>query len=374
MRNDIIKKIVIAVLIVIAILVVLFVGKEVAIRFFGMETPSISKSTSINAKKVDISLENNVNFQNASTDKHIYFVTTDKIYVTDTSGKVENELSISVEKPVVQRSGEYVLVGDIGKNKIYIIKNTQITKEIETKKPIKNVSVNTSGYCVAVTEGDMHKRDVILYNEKGEEIFVWTSGTKLVFDAVVANNNKNVIISSLNTQGSSADTDLYFFNISKEEPVATAKYQNEIIADLALHGNYIYGIGESVTDIYTVTGDKKGEIPYNDKSILSYVISDSGIVMSFKEGTISDKRYSIGIYKENGNCIASHEYDYVSKSLNATNNHIVMDREGLINVLDYNGREIKLIDSGVDIENIMFVGNTKKIVGFTADGAYIIEI
>ena len=92
-----------------------------------------------------------------------------------------------------------------------------------------------------------------------------------------------------------------FYNISKEEPVQTVKYDDEIIADLTVNGNYVYCIGESKTEIYTVTGDKKSEIPYKDRSILSYVVKDSGIVISFKEGTLSDKRYSIRIYKENGN-------------------------------------------------------------------------
>ncbi len=374
MRNDILKKIVIAVLIVIAILVVLFVGKEIAIRFFGMKTPSISKSTSMNAKKIDISFDAATNYKHITTDKYIYFVKTDGVYITDGDGNEKTTLSISVENPAVFSAGEYVLVGDIGANKIYIIKNTQIVREIVTKKVIKNVSINDSGYCITVTEGDMQKREVTLYDEKGEELFVWTSGNRLVFDAVVANNNKNVIISSLNTQGSAANTILSFYNISKEEPVATVDYDDEIIADLTVNGNYVYCIGESKTEIYTVTGDKKSEIPYKDRSILSYVVNDSGMVISFKEGTLSDKRYSIRIYKENGNCIASHEYDYVSKSLDATNNYIVMDRDGLINVIDYNGREIKLIDSGFDIEDLTFVGNSKKIVGFTADGAYIITI
>lgn len=374
MRNDILKKIVIAILIVVAILVVLFVGKEIAIRFFGMRTPSISKSTLINAKKIDISFDAAANYEHIATDNYIYFVKTDGVYITDDDGNEKTTISISVENPAVFSAGEYVLVGDIGSNKIYILKNAQIVREIETKKAIKNVSINASGYCITVTEGDMQKREVTLYDEKGEELFVWTSGNRLVFDAVVANNNKNVVISSLNTQGSAANTILSFYNISKEEPIETVNYEDEIVADLTVNGNYVYCIGESKTDIYTVTGAKKSEIPYKDRTILSYVVNDSGMVISFKEGTLSDKRYSIRIYKENGSCIASHEYDYVSKSLDATNNHIVMDRDGLINVIDYNGREIKLIDSGFDIEDLTFVGNSKKIVGFTADGAYIITI
>ncbi len=374
MRNDIIKKIVIAVIIAIGILVLLFIGKEVAINFFGLKTPSISKSVAKNAKKVDISFDQGTSYEHATTDNYIYFIMTDRIIVTDKNGNEKSTLPISVEKPCVNISGDYVIVGDIGKNKIYIIKNATIIKEIETKNVIKNVSVNNSGFCVAVTEGEMHKRDVILYNEKGEEIFVWTSGSKLVFDAVVANNNKNVIISSYDTQGLSANTVLNFYNISKEEPIAIVNYDNEIVADLTVFENYVYCISDSKTDIYTVSGNKKSEISYTNKTLLSYVVTKGGVVMSFESDTLKSKRYSIEIYNENASLLAHHDYDYVSKSLDATNNHIVIGREGLINILDYNAREQKLIDSGFDIIDLSFVGNTNKVVGFTADGAYIIEI
>ncbi len=374
MRNDIIKKIVIAVIIVITILVVLFIGKEIAIRFFGMKTPSLSKSVSVNANKIDIALGIDTTYVHATSDKYIYFVTTDKVIVVDDSGNKKAELPISVEKPIVSSAGSYVLVGDIGKNNIYIIDGTQIKKEIVTKKPIKNVSINTSGNCVAVTEGDMHKRDVILYNIKGEELFVWTSGTKLVFDAVVANNNKNVIISSLDTQNATSGAALSFYNISKEEPVNTIAYDNDIVADLNVYENYVYCIGESKTEIYTVTGDKKGEIPYNTKSLLSYKLTKNGTVMSFAETTVSSKRYNISVFSENGSEKASHDNDYISEYLDASGNYIVLGREGLISVLDYNGRELKLLNPGVDVEDLCFIGSSNKLVGFTAYGAYIISI
>ena len=374
MRNDIIKKIVIAVLIVIAILVMLFIGKEVAIRFFGMKTPSLSKSSSVKAEKIDISLEKNESYTHITSDKYIYFVTTDKIIVVDENGNKRTELSISVENPFVSSAGRYVVVGDVGKNNIYIIDGSEIKKEIVTAKKIKNVSINTSGNCVVVTEGDMHKREVTLYNTKGEELFVWTSGTKLVFDAVVAENNKNVIISSLDTQTANSGTTLSFYNISKEEPVEVITYENDIIADLSIYDNYVYCVGESKTDIYAVTGGKKGEIPYNTKTMLSYKLTKNGTVMSFAETTVSNKRYNVGIFAENGNMSASHDIDYTAECLDASGNYIVLIREGLISVLDYNGRELKLLDPGVDVEDLCFIGNTNKLVGFTAYGAYIIGI
>ncbi len=374
MRNDIIKKIVIAVIIVITILVMLFIGKEIAIRFFGMKTPSLSKSASVNANKIDITLKTDTTYVHTISDKYIYFVTTDSVIIVDESGNKKAELSISVENPFVSSAGKYVIIGDVGKNNIYIIDGTEIKKEVVTQKPIKNVSINTSGYAVAVTEGNMHKRDVILYNTRGEELFVWTSGTKLVFDAVVANNNKNVIISSLDTQTKALGTTLSFYNISKEEPVKTIDYENDLAVDLNVYDNYIYCIAESKTEIYTATGDKKGEIPYSTKSLLSYELTKNGAVMSFAESTVSSKRYNISVFSENGNIKATHDNDYVAKYLDASGNYIATGRKGLISILDYNGRELKLLDPGIDVEDLRFIGNTNKLVAFTAHGAYIIGI
>lgn len=374
MRNDIIKKIVLAVIIVLSIFLLLFIGEEIAVKFFGFKTASLSKSTKLNAKEIDIEIDDGKSYSHIVGNKYIYFVTTNSVIVVDDGGAKKAELPISVENPLLNASGDYVAVGDVDGKNVYIIKGTELKKEIETTKKIKNISVNSSGSCVVITEGDMHKRDVILYNEKGEELFVWTSGTKLVFDAVIANNNKNLIISSLDTQTKNATTVLNFYNISKEEPLASETFEGEIIPDLHIYENYVYCIGESKTLTYAVSGEKKGEIPYSTKSILSYQINKNGIVIMFSEAAISDKRYSIEVYDESGRLRNDYEHEYASKYLGASSNYIAIGREGLISIIDYDGREKKLLDPGVDIYNLSFIGNTGKLVGFTANNAYIFSI
>lgn len=374
MKNDVIKKIVIAVLIVVAILVLLFIGREIAVRFFGFKMPSISRSTSTDTKKIEISFNAETQYKHIVSDKYVYFITTDRIVVFDNGGDKKTELPISVQNMIVKKAGNYLAIGDIGRNNIYIVQGAEIAKNIETAKPIKNLSVNTSGICVAVTEGELHKRDVIVYDKEGEELFVWTSGTKLVLDAVIANNNKNVIISSLDTQSKTFGTVLNFYNISKEEPVATQIYDEEVIASLSACDNYVYCIGESKTLIHSVSGDQKGEILYNDKSLMSYEVNQNGIVMDFLHAVTDNKRYSMEIYTQGGRKIASYDHDYEAKYIDASSDYVVMDREGYVSVIDYNGREKQLLDPGVDLRDLCFIGKTKKMVGITSDGAYILNI
>lgn len=374
MKNNVIKKIVLAVIIVAAILVVLFVGQEVAVRFFGLKLPSLSESKQVNSNKIEFSDKNISSYSHAVTDKYAYFAGTDNVMVVDENGTVKTELSVGVENPIIKTCGNYAILGDLNGNNVYIISGTQINKNIVTINKIKNLSINASGHCVVVTEGDMHKRDVTVYNEKGEELFVWNSGNKLVIDAVIAANNKNILISSLDTQGTTASTVLSFYNISKTEPVATDTVEGEVIASLCIYENYIYCVGESGTYVYTASGDRKSEITYADKNLRSYKVNKNGIVMEFLESTMSDKRYSIEIYSESGRKKTSHSHDYEAKYIDISDNYIVIGRSGLISVLDYNGVEKELLDPGVDLVDLCIIGNTKKMIGFAADGAYIFNL
>jgi len=374
MKNDVIKKIVLAVIIVAVILVLLFVGKELAIRYFGLKLPSLSESKQVGSNKIEFSVENISSYSHAVTDKYAYFAGTDKVIVVDENGVEKAEIPVGTENPIIKKSGNYVILGDLNGNNVYIINGTQIKKNFVTTKSIKNLSINSSGHCVVVTEGDMHKRDVTVYSEKGEELFVWNSGNKLVIDAVIAENNKNVIISSLDTQGTTANTVLSFYNISKVDPIAAETMENEIIASLCVYGNYVYCVGESKTVVYNAYGEQKSEISYNDKSLRSYEVNRNGVVMEFLESTMSNKRYSIEVYSESGKLKTSHSHDYEAKYIDISNNYIVIGRSGLISVIDYNGVEKQLLDPGVDLVDLCIIGNSRKMVGFAADGAYIFNL
>ena len=270
--------------------------------------------------------------------------------------------------------GKFVAVGDMGGNRIYIVSGTNIKKEIVTKNKIKNFSVNSSGYCVAVTEGDMGKRYVTAYNAKGEEIFVWDSGNMLVLNAVIADNNKNVIVSSVDTKDGVMKSVLSFYNVSKAEAVATETYEEELFSALSVNGNYVYCVGDAKTLIYKVSGDKKSEIAYSGKSVITYEVNNQGIVMAFLESTLTGKRYNIESYTESGKKRGTYEHNYDINYLDIADDAIAVDRGGLISIISYKGREKKLIDPGVDIEDLMFVGNSSKAVGFTAHGAYLFSI
>ena len=374
MKNTVFKKILISVILVAIILVLMFVIREIAVEFFGYKPPALSEASQKKSQQIEVSLNGENKYEHIVTEKYIYFVGTDKIIVTDSNGSKKGELSISTANSIPKSMGKFVAVGDMGGNRIYIVSGTNIKKEIVTKNKIKNFSVNSSGYCVAVTEGDMGKRYVTAYNAKGEEIFVWDSGNMLVLNAVIADNNKNVIVSSVDTKDGVMKSVLSFYNVSKAEAVATETYEEELFSALSVNGNYVYCVGDAKTLIYKVSGDKKSEIAYSGKSVITYEVNNQGIVMAFLESTLTGKRYNIESYTESGKKRGTYEHNYDINYLDIADDAIAVDRGGLISIISYKGREKKLIDPGVDIEDLMFVGNSSKAVGFTAHGAYLFSI
>ena len=374
MKYPILKKVLIALMIVAGILLALFIGREIAVRFFGYKPPAISESQQKKAKQVDVSLDANEKFLHAVTDQYIYFVNVDKVTVADSSGKTKSEIDIVTSNPVIKSSGKYVIVGDSGGNNVYLINGTRLKNTIVTKGALVDVFVNSAGYSVLVTQGDMHKRDVTVYNTKGEEQFVWNSGSLFVLSASIADNNKNIIISTLDTGNGKMKSVLSFYNISNAEPIATEEYEDELMAAVEVRGNSIYCVGDSKTCVYRLSGEKLSEIPYNGKALITYKTSNSNIVMAFSETALKGKRYSIETYNLSGKQVGTYELDYKIDYIDFAQDTVAISRGRLINIVDISGREKKLIDPGIDIYSLNFIGGVSTAVGFTANGAYIFNI
>lgn len=374
MEHSVLKKILIAIMIVAGILLVLFVSREVAIRFFGYKPPAISESQQKKVKAVDVTLEADEQYKHVVTDQYIYFIHVDKVTIADANGKNKAEIDIVTSEPVVRANGKYVIIGDVGGTNAYIFKGDELHNTIVTKGAIVDASVNSSGYSVLVTQGDMHKRDVAVYNAKGEEQFVWNSGTMLVLSACVADNNKNIVISTLDTSGGKMKSVLSFYNMSDEKPVATEEYEGELFASLEICGSYVYCLGDSKTCVYRVSGEKNAEIPYNGRTLITYQTDNAKLAMAFSESALTGKRYDIETYNTSGKQVGTYELDYKINYIDFAQDTIAISRGRLINVVDTHGREKKLLDPGIDLQDLSFIGGVSKAVGFTAKGAYIFSI
>lgn len=374
MKQSVMKKIVLAILIVAGILTLLFVGREIAVRFFDYKPPALSESQQKKAKQIDVRLDSGERYKHVVTEQYIYFVHVDKVTVAEPDGDVKKEIEIVTSEPVVKTGGKYVIIGDVGGHNVYVLDGANLRSTFVTKGKLIDVSVNTAGYSVLVTEGDMHKRDVTVYNTKNEEQFVWNSGDLFVLGACIANNNKNIVISTLDTASGGMKSILSFYNISQTEPIATETYENELFAAIEICGNTVYAVGDSKTCIYRISGEKNGEIPYNGRNITAYKTDNSNIVIAFSESALDGKRYDIESYNTSGKQTGAYELDYETEYIDFAEDTIAISRGRLINVVNLMGREKKLIDPGIDLKDLKFIEGAKKAVGFTANGAYIFTI
>ncbi len=374
MKQSLIKKIIVALLIVVGILLVLFVSREIAVRFFDYKPPAISESKQRKTKRVEYTPDTGERYQHVATNRYIYFINVDKVTVCDQSGDFISEIKIVTSNPIIKQKGNYVIVGDVGGNNVYLLENDDLKNTIVTKGKLVDISVNESGHCVLVTQGDMHKRDVTVYNAKGEEQFVWNSGNLLVLSACVANNNKNIVISTVDTADGKMKSILSFYNISNETPIATEEYENELIAALEISGTNVFCVGDTKTLIYRVSGHKTGEIFYDGKMLLTYKPEKSNLVLAFSESSIDGKRYDIATYNANGKEIGTYELDSEIEYIDFCGDAIAISRGRLVDIIDVHGREKRLIDPGVDIESISFIGNGATAVGFAANGAYLFDV
>ncbi len=244
----------------------------------------------------------------------------------------------------------------------------------EVAESIILASVNKNGYMLVVTKGDLHNSAVRVFNPKAEEIFKWNSGGFSVVAADIADNNKDITISAINTQDGKIQNQIIMFNIAKEKPFTNDTYEGDIASIIRYSGNHLFCIGSDKTYIYNGYGKCVGTASYEGRSVQDYALDDSLLVLAFSGSTDTTGVAEVVSYNHKGSELGKfsllQEYDY----MDAKGDNIVVNSERSIHLLDSHCREKRQINLGFDLRDFAFFGSGNKAVGITASGAELIRL
>ena len=81
-------------------------------------------------------------------------------------GKEEGNLDIILSSPISDSDEKYLVLGDKGGNKIYLINDKNIKWEKEVEGKISKVSVNKKGYVSVISSGNTSESDISVFKGK----------------------------------------------------------------------------------------------------------------------------------------------------------------------------------------------------------------
>lgn len=357
-----------------AALLIVFLSNYIASLYFRRED-KVPVNEQPTVTTLEFELDPGVSYENIASDSALFFYSTENLKIIDSAGRLVEETTLKMTHPSAAVKGSYTLFFDSAGRSIAAYNGTHRRFELTVEENILLASINANGYALLVTEEDMHKCAVRVFTPGGEEIFKWNSGNLSVVGADIADNNKDITISAVNTDEAAVKSQIMMFNIAKEKPFTSDSYESALYPVIRYSGGYIYCIGGGNTLIYNSYGKCIGTADYAGRELMRYTLADDLLVLAFSgSSTASGAAAEIKTFNhkgdETGSFGCSQKFDF----LDAKDNTIVINNGRTISVLNNRCREKRQLNLEFDLRDFVFLGSHSKGIGITAAGAELIQL
>ncbi len=256
-------------------------------------------------------------------------------------GKEEEQIDVILSNPISDSDGKYLVLGDEGGNKIYLIKDKSIKWEKNIDGKIANVSVNKSGYVSVIITDTRYESIITVYDKDGNKILNRYLLSAYAVDSDISEDSKLLAIAEVDYSGTSAKSKIRVISIE----AAHNDKNNAILY------TYTGDVGDIVTNINYQKKDNV--ICMFDSYIVKVKQNGHEIIYNNSDSTlftdISLKREYVKIEKESSKIFKS---EYRMKICNSDN------RKEHLYALDGNVKKLKVNDDIIAIvsrTNIEFI-------------------
>lgn len=348
------------------------------ILFFVNKVILSEKKVSVNNQptvtSLNFELDPGVTYKNLVTDAAIFFYSTENLKILNVKGELAQDISLKFARPTVCSKGSFALFYDLGGKNAIVYNGIKAKTSYELEENILLAALNKNGYVLFVTESNLHKCAVTVYDEHGKELFKWNSGNLSVIGADVSDNNKDITVSAVNTDEGIIKNQIIMFNTAKEKPFTNDTYEKDLFSVVRYSGGYLYCIGTTKSCIYNGYGKCIGTASYNERVLQEYALDEDLLALVFSGSSESTGVAEVKTFNQKGENIGSfsvlQDFDY----LDIRNGTIILNNGRTMSILDSRCKEKRQINLNFDLRDFVFFGNNKKGLGITASGAELIEL
>jgi len=265
--------------------------------------------------------------------------------------------SFIMDSPALDSNGVQAVAYDIGGNILKTFNKNTVLTVLEPEHEILSAGININGMLTVSTRESMYTTSVTVYDENGNAVYKWYSGSGYILDAEVSEDNKNLAVLVISDSGS----DIVYFKLDSEEEQSRYQMPGKIMLDIeylkngnlaAISGDEIvfldgsgqmyssYDFAGKPLDAYDLSfGDKvavayrNGGVGYDGKAVF---IDYHGEVLStvITEETVKDisvgKKISAVLFEESVLLCQPKAEDNISMSVDSGYTDIFMREDGSV--------------------------------------------
>jgi len=257
------------------------------------------------------------------------------------NGEIKWKVPFATAAPFMVTNDKYALCADLNGNQYSVFSSGKPIITQKTPYEIITANINDNGYVAVATKERGYKSQITVYDIKSEQVFAWHSTKYHVISLAVANNNKSMLVSVLDSENTGGEAfKVLHFSFSKDAPTEVESGKENLISNIMVSGGRFYAIGDSSFYAYNENGKKSFVIDYSGRTLQRYAITDSELVLALTKTSVEGYYGGsvVEIYTPSGSKKGSFEVDDEITFLDTEQNKILVNSPDGAYILSGNGR------------------------------------
>ena len=295
------------------------------------------------SKQAEFTVLENVSY--LENDGSIIRYSKDGISNTDAKGNMIWNLTYEMQSPMVRRADGYAAVGDYNGHIIYLIDNSGSTYEVDTRLPIRDFAISSTGVVAAILE-DSGNSWINVYNKEGTQIVeAKATMSKTGYPLALSISGEVMGVSYFYVDGNTMRSSVTFYNFggigenTTDHIVSSYAYTDAVVpmiqfmnseTSFAVADNRLMFFGGSKKPVSSADILLDGEIQ-------GVYYSDSYVGLLFYDQT-GESKYRIDVYDTSGKKVTSYGFDMDFKDILIRNDQIMIYNESKCIVAGLNGK------------------------------------
>lgn len=350
--------------------VLLIVATFAVIKLLSSITSAIL-GHSISSHAIEIETDATSDYDYCNYNGGVLYMNSQGVKLYDSNGKYKSDVVFGAYNPYVEISGDYAVLCDMNSSKLALMFKDKLYKEFETKQPVVFATVNGNGDVAAVTSEKGYKSSVYIYDKKGNEKYIWHSGSGYIIDCALSSNGKKFVILSLNSENGKINSLVTWFDVSKEQPYGQVIIEDCFAYELMYTNSDAFVISGS--GIYKTNPDEiTDSVDFEGRVLLGFDIdSDNNIVTSQK---VTNSQSRVVKYDKKLNVKYSKELEFEVDNISCSGKKTAVSGQNELLILGKSGKTFARGAMVGEAEDILLSENNEKIYSFSQDKIKIYSV
>ncbi len=331
----------------------------VCIILFITRDNSFNGTNTVNTEPISLSTANNYDFKKY---REGYILARDgHISCFNTNQELQWDTDAPKTAPKIKVNNKYCIVC-YPDSEVAVVTNGNTTNRIKSPGKIQYGYVNQRGYTVLFTEESGLKNNIIVYNKRGEQIYLRQNADSNIPFAVLSDNNHDLITIETKSKDEDFYSEIKVVDIrEKDKTKANIQFGKEVIGGLFFYTKKDFLIiSEGGIYSYSLNGKLNWKIDLSSKPISMFAYNGEDIVaVVFNEDDSANSPSEVCFYNTKGKTVSSYKTPKKVYDIDVCQKTAMIRMERQLLTINTKGKYISSSDVAFDIKDSVFMATKK---------------